>query len=312
MLQSAQNGKQPPDGAPSRGGIIDLDVLAKIVRTEAITFATVLLSCVLLSIVYLHIAKPRYAVRMEITAASSSEQQHLGGLGAISSLAGINLGGEGSPQFKVFLGSLQSPVAADAVVSDQELLRAIFYREWADSDHQWREPPSHIRPALHWVGRILGWKFPAWAPPGVSRVFDYLNDQLKVIRDTKSGVVTLEIDSDKPEVAARILLTLNSAMNERLRQHDLEHATSDIDYLTKRLLEVNVVEYRSALVSNLAEQEKSRMQASAPLPYASDVLGKPMISSKPVSPKPLAVWFAGIIVGGLLGLWVASLKYNRR
>ena len=152
----------------------------------------------------------------------------------------------------------------------------------------------------------------AWAPPGVNRVFDYLKDQLKIIPDAKTGVVTLEIDSDKPQVAERVLLTLNGAMNEQLRQHDLEHATTDIAYLSKRLAEVNVVEYRTALVTNLAEQEKSRMLASAPLPYASDVLGRPLISSEPVSPKPLAAWGAGLIFGGLLGLWLANLKYKRR
>jgi uncharacterized protein involved in exopolysaccharide biosynthesis len=100
-------------------------------------------------------------------------------------------------------------------------------------------------------------------------------------------------------------------MNERLREHDLEHSTTYIGYLAKRLSEVNVVEYRSALITNLAQEEKVRMQASSPLPYASDVLGKPMVSSSPVSPRPLVTWGLAIFLGTLLGFWVASLRYRR-
>lgn len=309
MAQTVQDNAR--DQPLLQGRMLDLGVMARIVRAETSTFVTVLLIGVALSILYLHVTVAKYAVRMEIISASS-DQQKSGGLSALSSIAGISLGGEGSPQFRIFLGSLRSPVAAEAIVSDQDLLRAIFYREWSESEHKWREPPSRLRPAFQTIGKLFGWRYATWRPPGVSRVFDYLNDTLKVIPDPKSGVITLEIDSSKPDVAERLLLALNSAMNERMRGHDLEHATTDIAYLSKRLLEVNVVEYRTALITNLAEQEKVRMQASAPLPYASDVLGKPMISTKPVSPKPLAAWATGIIIGGLLGLWLANLKFRRK
>jgi uncharacterized protein involved in exopolysaccharide biosynthesis len=312
MAEAIQGDTLMRDRFVHHGGTLDLGAMTRIIRSEAVTFFTVLFICVALSILYLHVSRPKYAVRMEITSSSSAEKQKEGGLSELSSVVGFSLGGEGSPQFRIFLGSLRSPIAAESIVSDQDLLKAVFYREWSQSEGKWREPPQSLRPLFHGLGKVLGWKFAQWTPPGISRVYDYLNDQLKVISDTKSGVVTLEIDSDRPEVAERVLLTLNRAMNERLRQHDLEHSTTYIAYLEKRLSEVNVVEYRSALITNLAQEEKTRMQASSPLPYASDILGKPMISTKPVSPKPIAAWGVGIIFGGLLGLWLASLKHRRR
>jgi len=54
------------------------------------------------------------------------------------------------------------------------------------------------------------------------------------------------------------------------------------------------------------------MLASAPLPYVSDILGKPMVSSKPVSPSPILILGAGIVLGGLLGLGMACIAYYRR
>jgi len=312
MAQPIERDSSGRDAFVHEGGTLDLGAMGAIIRSEAPTFFTVLLIFLALSVLYLHVARPRYAVRMEITSSSSSEQQKEGGLSALSSVVGFSLGGEGSPQFRIFLGSLRSPIAAESIVSDQDLLKAIFYREWSQQEGKWRQPPQRLRPVLHAIGSVFGWKFVTWEPPGVNRVYDYLNDQLKVISDSKSGVVTLEIDSDRPEVARRILLTLNSAMNERLREHDLEHSTLFITYLEKRLSEVNIVEYRGALISNLAQEEKTRMQASSPLPYASDILGKPMISSAPVSPKPIAAWGAAIVFGVLFGLWVASRKHRRR
>lgn len=312
MGQAIEGDTLTRDRLVHQGGTLDLGAMARIIRSEAATFFTVLVIFLALSVLYLHVARPRYAVRMEITSSSSNEQQKEGGLSALSSVVGFSLGGEGSPQFRIFLGSLRSPIAAESIVSDQDLLKAIFYREWSQSEGRWREPPQALRPLAHAIGKLFGWKFVPWAPPGINRVYDYLNDQLKVISDSKSGVVTLEIDSDRPEVAERVLVTLNNAMNERLRQHDLEHSTTYIAYLEKRLMEVNIVEYRGALINNLAQEEKTRMQASSPLPYASDVLGKPMVSSKPVSPKPIAAWGAAIIFGGLAGLWAASRKHRRR
>jgi len=312
MAQAVEGDSLAGDRFVHAGGTLDLGAITRIIRREAPTFLAVLLIFLALAVLYLHSARPRYAVRMEITSSSSNEQQKEGGLSALSSVVGFSLGGEGSPQFRIFLGSLRSPIAAESIASDQDLLKALFYREWSEPENRWREPPQRLRPLMHAIGKVLGWKFAAWEPPGVNRVYDYLNDQLKVIPDSKSGVVTLEIDSDRPEVARRVLVTLNSAMNERLRQHDLEHSTTYISYLEKRLSEVNIVEYRGALISNLAQEERTRMQASSPLPYASDILGSPMVSSNPVSPKPIAALGAAIIFGGLFGLWAASRKHRRR
>ena len=300
------------DGAMIRDGVINLQFLSRVVRAEAITVITIVALFLVASISYLHLAKRKYAVRMVITSAVSHPESSSATLDELSSLAGLDV--SSSPalgQFRLFVGALRSPVAAQAIAADQELLKAMFPREWSSSEGGWREPHSYLRPIVHAVAAFLGWYIPPWSPPDVSRVFDYLRDELKIVPDPKSGAVTLEIDSRYPSAAERILLTLNKAVDERMRQRDLERASTDIGYLSQRLAAISVEDYRKALVANLVEQEKTRMLASAPLPYVSDSLGKPLISSKPVSPVPAAVLAAGIILGGLAGLSIASVKYYR-
>jgi uncharacterized protein involved in exopolysaccharide biosynthesis len=294
-----------------REGVIDVHRLAQIVRSERVTVAAIMVSCLLLAILYLHVAAQKYAVRMVVTAIESNSKS-TGTLDDLSSLAGLDLPGVGNSQFKMFVGSLRSPFAAQAIASDPELLKAMFPREWSASEGRWREPPGHVRKVLRAVGKVLGWHIVPWSPPGVARVFDYLKDDLKVTADTKSGVVTMELDSRYPEAAARILLTLNQAVDNRIRERDLQRAAIDVDYLSQRLAAATVQEYRIALVTNLVQQEKTRMLASAPLPYVSDALGKPLISADPVSPIPAATLAAALILGGLLALGVATVKFRRR
>jgi uncharacterized protein involved in exopolysaccharide biosynthesis len=295
-----------------REGMLDLHLLSRIAKAESVTVLTIMVVVFLASILYLHLARQKYAVRMVINAVSTKSQSSNGSLEDLSSLAGIDLPSAGSSQFRLFVGALRSPFAAQAIAADEDLVKAMFPREWSASEGKWHEPPNIALKIAHAVGAALGWHIPPWQPPGVSRVFEYLKDQLKIVPDNKSGVVTLEIDSPMPKVAERVLLTMNNAVDERMRQHDLTRATIDLDYLSKRLSTVNVEDYRKALVTNMVDQEKTRMLASAPLPYVSDVLGKPLISEKPVSPVPLAVLVGALILGGLLGLGVASVRYRRR
>src|SRR5215469_1849104 len=284
---------------------LDLSEVLRIARREKITVLAVIGVFLVASILYLHVAKRKYAVRMVVTGVQSNQSSSSGTLDEISSLAGVDLPGAGNSQFKLFVGALRSPYAAQAVAADQELLKAMYPREWSASEGRWRQPPSSIRRGIQLVLSTFGFYFPPWAPPGASRVADYLKDELKIVPDSKSGTVTMEIDSDRPEVAQRVLQTMIDSMDERMRQRDLKRATVDIGYLTERLASVSVEDYRRALVTNLVQQEKQRMLASAPLPYVSDVLGNPMVSSRPVSPVPLAVLVAAVVLGWLVGVAIA-------
>jgi hypothetical protein len=295
-----------------RGGVVDMRLLSQAVRSEPVLVVTIIAVFMVLAIAYLHVAAQKYAVRLVITGVQTSHSETSGALDDISSLAGIDLPSSSNSQFKMFIGAMRSPFAAQAIAADPELLKAMFPREWSASEGRWREPPSYVMQVIHAVGRFFGWHIPPWSPPDVAQVFDYLKDQLKIVLDSKSGVVTMEIDSRYPDAAGRILLTLNNAMDERIRQRDLRRSTTDIGYLSERLSNVTVEEYRKALVTNLVDQEKMRMLASAPLPYVSDALGKPLISARPVSPIPAAVLAAALILGGLLAVGVATLKYKRR
>lgn len=294
-----------------RHGTVDLGVIRRVNKAHWMTILIATVTGGLVSCIYLHVAHWKYAVRLYITAASPTSHAH-GALSALSSLAGLSLGSSENPKFAEFLAAIRSPVAAEAIVKDPAMMRIMFPRDWSSREGHWREPADLLRPAADVVKRILGIPITPWTRPDAPRAYKYLRDNLEVLPDAKSGVVALELDSRRPRDAEALLVKLNNSVDGWMRQHDLRHASIDIDYLTHQLTTTAVEDVRTALATNLADQEKLRMLASAPLPYVSDMLGEPIVSSKPVSPKPIPVLLAGIIVGYLIGFGIAARKDSRR
>jgi hypothetical protein len=294
-----------------RHGTFDLRLARKIIKVHKVTVLVAMAVGLLASILYLHVAPRRYAVQLYITAAEPTSNAPKG-LAALSSLAGLNIGPAENPKFREFLAAIKSPVAAEAIMQNPAMVRAIFPREWSGSEGRWRQPASALRAPVRVLKRILGIPVVPWTPPDAARVNLFLQDNLKVIPDAKSGLVTLELDSERPQQAEALLVTLNKAIDDWMRNHDLQHANDYIAYLTQELSKATVEELREALATSLSEQEKARMLASAPLPYVSDMLGTPTFSTKPAYPRAIPLLLAGIIMGFLVGFAIAARKYGRR
>jgi hypothetical protein len=294
-----------------RHGTLDLRVARQIIKQHRLTVLAAMAVGLIASVGYLHVAPRRYAVQLYITAATPTSKTP-NGLAALSSLAGLDLGASENPKFREFLAAIKSPVAAEAIIGNQAMVRVIFPREWSVSEGRWREPPSLLRAPARLVKRILGIPVVPWAPPDAARVYEYLHDNLKVIPDAKSGIVTLELDSERPRQTETLLVTLNQAIDDWMRAHDLQHASEDIDYLSQELSKATVEELRVALATALSDQEKERALASAPLPYISDMLGTPTFSKRPAYPQPIPVLLAGIILGFLVGFAIAVRHNGRR
>jgi len=271
-------------------------------------FLVTLIGTLALAFVYLHIATRKYTVTMELMpSVSSSRSISSGNLGALSSLAGISLGEDGDPNFRIFVDSLQSPVSAEALATNQELLHEMFPLEWSSTEKKWHEAPSSIRFVMQSIKQILGISVVPWSPPSTRRVYDYLQSNLKVIQDQKSGVVTLKIESENPTLAARILVELNQAMDALMRERALARSELYINYLTQKLSTVTVAELRTALLDNLSEQERTKMMASSPVPFVSEMLGSPMVSSAPTSPSTAVAFILSLFLGSSIGAVLAAL-----
>ena len=285
---------------------LNVGALLSILRRKIGFFLAGVAIVLLLVVGYLHVAKRLYTVSMEVTAtAQSGQNTRLSGLGA---LAGIDFGGAGAGNlFKLYVASLQSPAAAAILARQPALLREMFPHDWSERDGKWEEPQSALRPFTNAIKSLLGVDIVPWSPPSTARVFDYLHDQVQIVQDDKSSVVTLKIESDDPKAASDVLVALNAAGDAIIRKRSLSRAQGYIKYITDTLPTVTVSEYRSALIQQLNDQVGIRMMAGAGVPFVSDVLSPPLVSPKPTSPSSIGVLILGFFFGCVFGALFAVL-----
>jgi uncharacterized protein involved in exopolysaccharide biosynthesis len=88
----------------------------------------------------------------------------------------------------------------------------------------------------------------------------------------------------------------------------MDYASGYIRYLTAELDKVSVTDYRAALVDHLAQQEQTRMMASAKnVSFAAQTFSGPSWPMTPSAPKSVLILFFAFIVGCGLGVGAASL-----
>jgi hypothetical protein len=308
---SFMSGVGQGDSYSSRQYEINVGRLIAAVRRKRSFFFAGFFFVLASALLYLHLAPRQYTVTMEMT--STSPQGGLSSkLGALGSLAGVDLGSDSATaNFKVFLDSLQSPIAAEQLMRHPDLLVEMFPREWSTTERKWHEPSSVLRPFVRPVEAFLGIPLTPWSPPSTYRVYNYLQSELRVAQDPKSGVVTLQLENENPELSVKLLNVLVHDVDELMRKRVLVRTSGYIDYLQTKIQTVTVADYRQALLENLADQEKQRMIASGQVSYVAELLGSPVTSLTPTSPPALPILVLAVVLGAVAGVVLASLADRR-
>lgn len=261
----------------------------------------------LAAVAYLHLATYRYTAELRVTAVYSA-QQLPSGLSGIASLAGISLPGDKAvTPIALYSEAMRSRDVAAAVVADPVLMRHIFAEEWDAAAGRWRDPGGLVRGLLDGAKRLLGVPVQPWSPPDAADVQRYLAKHLAIIEAPKTNVTTIAVNDPDPEMARRLLALLNEAADRHLRERALARSSEYIAYLERKLLEVQVADYRESLVQALSAQERTRMMASSDAPYAAEPLGAITASVRPTTPKPAVVLAAALVFGLLLGFAMAAI-----
>ena len=284
--------------------MVDLRLLAGIVRARRYLFLLILGAVMLLTVLYLHIMPPSYTVSMQVAPTGGNQQQAGGGFGGLAKLAGVDLGGAsgGAGQFRLFLSALMARDTADLLARDPDLMRALFPKQWSQSENRWRQPSSLTRPLTHGIASLLGFPTRSWHAPDGDDVAQYLADNLEIYEDPKGPVVTLRIDSDAPLVAKQVLQKLVPAVDGVLRRRALKRATDYVGYLSHELNVETVTEYRQTLMAHLAEQQQTLMMANASVSFAMQVFSQPSIPRSPSAPKALVLLLTAFVFGSGLGV----------
>ncbi len=274
--------------------------------------AAVVAAMLLLSILYLQAAERRYLSSLVVTPVSGSAGLP-SGIGGLASLAGINVpGSDADSQFELFVEGLTTRESAERLVrAHPDLLPRMFPGEWNAQRRQWQQPAGTVAGISRGIKSVLGMDS-GYRPPDAARVQRWLSNELGVSKARDQRLTVISVETPDPDFGQKLLAALHETGDSLLRTRAVERADDYVAYLTGKLTEVTVADYRQTLVEALAEQEKTRMMASSNLPFAADPFGPPSTPDKPSSPNAILVLAVSIVFGLVIGVLLVLVRGRSR
>ena len=122
----------------------------------------------------------------------------------------------------------------------------------------------------------------------------------------KSGLITLSISWNDPEVAAEWCNDLVEQLNEQLREKAIVDSQKRVGYLEQELAKTTLQEMR-AMLYNLLESEKQKaMLANVNEDFALEVIDPAVVPESREKPKRKLIIALGGVCGGFLGIIAVS------
>jgi len=249
------------------------------------------------------LTEPVYRAKTVFVSASSDREgmgnltSALGQLGGLASLAGLATGSTGTKNEEA-LAVLRSRAFTEGFIEDEHLMPILFARQWDPMAMQWRGPKEN-------------WPTPA-------KAYKFFDDQVrKISQDTKTGLITLQIEWNDPILSAQWANDLIVRLNAEMRERAIESTNASVGFLEQELTKTAAVETRQAIARLMEAQINQRMIANVTKQYAFRVADKAMPSDRRdmVRPNKLLLFALGPTLGFSFGaiivLLFGSLRRSR-
>ncbi len=128
---------------------------------------------------------------------------------------------------------------------------------------------------------------------------------LNVDQDKNTSLVTVSLQRPDPEEAAKWANLLVDELNSYIRNQSIEGSKANIDFLEKRLLQTNIAQDRSMLLTLLQQEIQTLMMSQSPQPFVFKVIEPAVPAEEKSWPPRLLFVAAGLMVGLVLGVLFA-------
>ncbi len=238
--------------------------------------------------------------RGEATLVPNSEKQGGGGLaalagqfGGLASMAGINVGGGGSTETAI--ATLKSRQFLIPFIGQEEAQKAIFPQQWDAETKKWTVSSERRQDNNR--------------PTNLETYERFTKECLSVSEDKRTGIVTIAVELQDPQLAADWTNRLADRLNAHLRQQAKIEAEKNLEYLNKQITETRVLEIKESLYGLIENQTKNAMLANAKEDYAFKVIDPAVVPEEKSKPKRSLIVIATGFLGGVFGLFVCFVLY---
>jgi uncharacterized protein involved in exopolysaccharide biosynthesis len=271
-------------GTPSDEDEIDLLELIRTLMQAWKTIVGITILCTGLAVAYalyapeVFKAETLLAPAQEEKSGASSALSQFGGLAA---MAGVTIPA-GSNVERV-LATLKTRVFLKKFIEEKNLLPIIFENFWDAASNSWKLQ--------------LGQEA-FITEDGISP----LREAIEVDQD-KSGLITLSISWEDPEVAAQWANDLVKQLNEQLREQAIADSKKRVGYLEQELAKTTLQDMRAVLYNLLETEKQKAMLANVNEDFALEVIDPAVAPETREKPKRKLIVALGGVCGGFLGIF---------
>jgi uncharacterized protein involved in exopolysaccharide biosynthesis len=272
------------------------DFLQFLTRNKWIAFASAVAFAIATAIVA-EIIPPEYIASVTLLPVTrqsgslglNSISSTLSQFSGVASLAGIKLGSTSGLEADA-LATLQSRLLTNMYIKQHNLMPLLFADQWNDATNTWKESDPKKIPTL-WDADQL-----------------FKKHIRKVVRNAKTGTITLTVEWKNPQLAAQWANGLVTLTNNYLRQQTLTESNREIAYLRHEILRTDLVGVKTAIYSLMEQEIKEAMIAKGRVDFALRVVDPAMPPQKKSFPKPLLWTIGGGFFGLILGYFSSLIR----
>ncbi|MEP0003457.1 MULTISPECIES: Wzz/FepE/Etk N-terminal domain-containing protein [Marinobacter] len=232
----------------------------------------------------------------------------LGGqLGSLASLAGVNIGEDGSSNTVIAKEVLQSRAFLTEFIRRHELeAPVVATKAWNTRQSEWVYDREIYNPETGEWG--TGENGDSLQPTNWDLVKTFKANHLSVSENKDNGMVTVSVKNLSPLAAKQWTEWLVKDINEHMRATDIEEAEASINYLKVKLDETKIAGMQQVFYQLIERETRTVMLANAQQEYVFKTVDPAVVPQEKIEPKRILIAVLAVVMGCMSGVLVTFIK----
>ena len=249
-----------------------------------------------------------YQASVLLAPTEGSGGPRLGGqLGGLASLAGVNIGQDGTSNTVIAKEVIQSRAFLSDFINRHGLAAPLLGTSgWNMRESRWNYNREVYNPdAAEWR---TGEESNSFEPTDWDLVKKFRGEHLSVSENKENGMVTVSVKSQSPVAAQQWAEWLVRDINEHMRNQDIEEAEASIQYLENKLNETNIAGMQQVFYQLIESETRTVMLANAQREYVFKTVDPAVVPQEKSEPKRALIAVVATMFGGMLGVFVVLIR----
>lgn len=224
-----------------------------------------------------------------------------GQLDGLASLAGVNLSGKSVDKTIIAIEILKSRAFIKSYVERYDILPELMaVGEWNRDVGIIFDKEIYDSSTGEWVRDVDAPQKPK--PSSWEYVEVFREDVLEVKKDDTTGLVTLVVNHESPEIAQQWVTWLIEDINNHMRERDIKEARRSLEYLDKELQQTSLSDMQQIFYQLIEQQTQTIMLANVRPEYIFQVLDPAVVPEQKSKPSRVLICIIGLLLGGFFSI----------